>query len=745
MATPSGGGNNPQLVPVKGLPDLQDFKFVEARVNGGVMTVIDSADIPPGAVQKALNARVRYDKTLRRSGTVLLAPVNSTAVVVATEKWDTYSPPNTSFSVISAANPPWSEFAFLSDGTPVLDRSDWDGFAPVVSIPIGPQTAEESDTGIIASSTIFNINLAGIVIVYLERTWGGFIPGTFYTVVQEIWNPVPPAALEVNGVRVRFAPTGSAGGGNQWLSLQVTAQADTNGNLVIRSGYWADTVSGERLSGFFDYRGKITIFQGVGTTLQGAADGNPVLCVTTFKKQDDTSQTYRLTPASVYQFTPTLWVPLTTSTPLHGTREDRIKAATILDTLVFTNNGADPIQKIDPSTNTYAQLGNAPAYRYVTGFFNRAVGAALRDTNEVQIGWSGDNNIAEWDPNVDQTAGSSPLIESPADLGDYIKGIVGFTNVMVVARERSLWYAIKQPSSTNPFYFISAVPGIGCNCPYSIALTLGGITWVDFLTRTAWFWQPGLQPERIGQNIEDHLFDGMDNTDTVFGSYDPINNEYTVCIPQTSSKLVVAWTYNFRTKAWVTSQYYGITSLDDIDLSTGGVTIDELVGTIDGLQGTIDGLSPPPVVKSSRIFGRDEGDLMLEDDAATTDAIHPDFLSGVQDASPNYLFDLISKDFVLPETDMYVAELVIEYVAYGNGSFDIQYSKTGGATPDDVWIMAKTIMPTKFNIPQIITYRKQVKSRRYAWRLQAIGGLFAILGFEVHVYPSGKSRQTGAF
>ena len=741
MAIPSGGGNNPQLAPVKGIPDLQDFKFVEARVNGGVMTVIDSADIPPGAVQKCLNARVRYDKTLRRSGTILLAPVNSSAVVVATEKWDTYSPPNTGFTVAGSADPPWQEFFFDTTGTLTARSGDWDGFAPVVAIPGGPQTAAEPDTGFVATSSIFT---GGFSVIYLERTWGGFIPGTVYTITSEVWNPVPPAAIMVNGVLVRWAPVGSQNAtGAVWRTLQVSVPADSSGNLVIRLGYWLQP--GDPTNGFFDYRGKITIFQGEGTTLQGAADGNPVLCVTTFKKQDDTSQTYRLTPFSVYQFTQANWIPLTTSTPLHGALIDRIKAATILDTLVFTNNGADPIQKIDPATNTYAQLGNAPAYRYVTGFFNRAVGAALRGVNEVQIGWSGDDNVTEWDPTVDQTAGVTPLIESPADLGDYIKGIVGFTNVMIVARERSLWYAIKQPSSTNPFYFISAIPGIGCNCPYSIALTLGGITWVDFLTRTAWFWQPGLQPERIGQNIEDQLFNGMANPDTVFGSYDPINNEYTVCIPQISSKLVVAWTYNFRTKAWASSQYYGITSLDDIDLSTGGVTIDELVGTIDGLQGTIDSLSPPPVVKSSRIFGRDEGDLMLEDDAATTDAVHPDFALGIADSNPDYLFDLISKDFVLPETDMYVAELVIEYVAFGNGSFTIQYSKTGGATPDDVWIIAKSIMPTKFNVPQIITFRKQVKARRYAWRLQATDGLFAILGFEVHVYPSGKSRQSGAF
>src|SRR6185437_4798220 len=736
MAIPRGGGNNPQ-VRVPRLPDLQEFKFVEARVNAGVISVIDPADIPPGASQRALNARVRYDKTSRRAGTELFAPSNSSAVIVATEKWDTYSPPNTSFPVISQASPPWSEFAFLADGTPVLNRADWGGFAPFVSIPIGPQTAEEPDTGIVASSSIFDINLAGIVTVYLERTWGGFIPGTTYTVVQEIWNPVALAALEVNGVRVRFAPPGSASGGSQWLSLQASAEADLSGNLVIRFGYWADTTAGERISGFFDFRGKITIFQGTTGSLLGSADANPVLAVTTHKRENNTSFTYRLTPQSVYQFGPSAWVPVVGPT-LNGTVNDRIKTATILDTLVFTNNGADPIQKIDPDTLTYNRLGNAPAYRFVTGFFDRAVGAALRDENEVQIGWSGDGNVTEWDPSVDQTAGSTPLIESPADLGDHIKGIIGFTNVMIVAREHSLWYAIKQPSGTNPFYFISAIPGIGCNCPYSIALVLGGIAWVDLLTRTAWFWQPGAQPERIGQNIEDHLFDGIANPDTVFGSYDPINNEYSVCIPQVGTKLIIMWTYNFRTKAWTPSHYYDVTSLDDIDFSSGEVTIDQLNGTIDGLTGTIDSLSPPVSTRSTRIFGRGNGDLLQENSALSEDALHPDFTTmGITDADPAYTFDLISKAFVIPETDMYVAEFVVEFIFHSPGDIQLQYSRHGGTT----WIATNTYTPTVFEIAKIVTFRKQVKARRYAWRLIATGGLFDVLGYEVHVYPSGKSRQ----
>src|SRR5678815_4597938 len=63
-------------VSIRGLnpPNLDMRKLVEARVNLGMITQIDSADIPNGALQLARNVIIRDDRTTRRLGTILLDP-----------------------------------------------------------------------------------------------------------------------------------------------------------------------------------------------------------------------------------------------------------------------------------------------------------------------------------------------------------------------------------------------------------------------------------------------------------------------------------------------------------------------------------------------------------------------------------------------------------------------------------------------------------------------------------------------
>lgn len=66
------GRRNPLNAPNSRMQDKD--KFVEARVNQGMITMIDPADIPPGALQVARNAQCRFDKTSRRFGTKLFTP-----------------------------------------------------------------------------------------------------------------------------------------------------------------------------------------------------------------------------------------------------------------------------------------------------------------------------------------------------------------------------------------------------------------------------------------------------------------------------------------------------------------------------------------------------------------------------------------------------------------------------------------------------------------------------------------------
>lgn len=463
-------------------------------------------------------------------------------------------------------------------------------------------------------------------------------------------------------------------------------------------------------------------------------NGNPILKLASIKKKDGTTYTVRFTPPGLHNRGLVAWTPITGA--LAGTVRDRIQTAVVQDELIFTNNGVDYIQKVDFTLNSIGRLGDAPKYRYITGFFNRAVGAARRDVNEVEVGWSGDGNIAEWNSAVDETAGSSPILESPADLSDFITGIFSWTNVGVLLRERSLWTIQKQAIPQNPFFFSTSVPGIGCDSPYSAQITGTAISWLDRRTGTVYSWVPGSSPTPIGRPIESTILANVDDPQTIFSSYDPLVNEYSICIPQAGSKYVNVWTFNLRNQTWAKNEYYALTSIDDVDLATAGLTIDELGDVpIDQLTGDIDSLSPTSKIISTRVYGRDDGSVGQIDVNADTDAPDTDFPTGFQ-----YETQMVSKVFTLPDTMESVAEIRIEYESKRGGTFTLEYSKNGGATPES-WKLAKTVTPRILGEPHLLIMRKVIRCRRFAWRLTTKAGLFDTLSYSVHVYPSGESTK----
>lgn len=463
-------------------------------------------------------------------------------------------------------------------------------------------------------------------------------------------------------------------------------------------------------------------------------DGSPIMRMASIKKKDGTTYTLRFTPSGVWNRGGSSWTAITGS--LSGGVRDRIQTAVVQDELIFSNNGADYIQKINFTLNSYSRLGDAGKYRYITGFYNRALGAALRDTNEVQVGWSGDGNIDEWDPAVDETAGYSPILESPADLSDFITGIFSWTNVGVLLRERSLWTIQKQAIPQNPFFFSTSIPGIGCDSPYSAQIVGTAIAWLDRRTGTVYSWTPGTQPNPIGRPIEASILSNVDDPQTIFSSYDPLANEYSICIPQVGSKYVNVWTFNARNQTWAKNEYYALTTIDDVDLATAGLTIDELGDVpIDMLTGDIDSLSPTAEIISTRVYGRDDGDISQLDVNADTDAPHTDFPDGIE-----YETQMVSKCFEIPENDIYIAEISIEYESKRGGTFTLEYSKNGGATPES-WKLAKTVTPRILGEARLLVMRKPIKCRKFAWRLTTKAGLFDTLAYEVRVYPSGRSTK----
>lgn len=437
--------------------------------------------------------------------------------------------------------------------------------------------------------------------------------------------------------------------------------------------------------------------------------------------------TFRFSPLVVSRVSAGAWATLA-GTGLVGGPNDRFKTVVINNRFVFANNGANVLQLIATDLLTYGNLGNAPKYKYITGFYDRVVGANRTDGGSfnVEVGWSGLGNITEWNNAVDASAGTTPLIESPDDFGDPITGLFGVSNVLVTLREHSLFIGTKNPVASNPFNFYNAVPKIGCNAPWSAASYERGVIWFDSRTSTVWLYEVGGGLEPIGKPIANEIIKNINDPLTIFGSYNPLESEYIVCIPVVGSTMVRSWTFNLATKAWTYDEIDGICSADDVDISSGYVSIDDLVGTIDDLGTvTIDSLTPVVVTKPTRAYGRVDGEVLVEDKNATLDG-------GVA-----FVTEFESKLFELPEDDMIVATVRVEVIAQQEVELDLYVQKNGG----DFKVVKAGVTVDELNKTIVIQYNKQIRCRQLAWKVVASGGVFHLVKYEIQVYETGKSKR----
>lgn len=474
-----------------------------------------------------------------------------------------------------------------------------------------------------------------------------------------------------------------------------------------------------------------------------APDTNTVLKMASVKHPSGSGHTYRFTPSSIFDLQGAAWIPVIETVPLAGTVSDRIKVANVFDIIAFTNNGANNVQWINSGTDVSDDLIDnlspeltGSDFRYCTGFFNRIVMGALRGENEILLAWTGEfgsknttkHGLEDLDPVVNETSGFSPLIDSPSDTSDFIKGVFGISSVLIILREKSIWLATKQPSAINPFNAYAAVPGVGCDSPYSAKITNYGLAWLDRRTKTVYHYTPGSTPDPIGRPIENSLLKNITDPDIVFAIYDPLDDAYSICIPSVASLIVQVWTFYFKNKAWVYNEFENLSSFDETELLTGSISIDDLIGTMDELTGTFDDLSPVVESTSERIYGFSDGGLAIPSSSAADDR-------GV-----SFLTDLISKSFMLPSSDTYVAMVVVEYVAKIAGTISIWYNADDGADSPiaHAFIHGVSDQPTVLNKRRVLTFRKVVHSRTFAFAIRSTEGQFDILGYEVWVTPSGE-------
>lgn len=442
-------------------------------------------------------------------------------------------------------------------------------------------------------------------------------------------------------------------------------------------------------------------------------DSLRVLALLTFFQSTYGVQFLRFTKSSIYRAGSTGWTNFT-GPALVGTDKDPYSFTVADNRGFFSNNGSNVIQEIFPGTTSYNDLGNAPRYRYIASAFNRLIGANRRDTTDVpyEIGWSGDLNYSEWNPLVDISAGSTPLVTSPADLSDDITGVFNLESVLCIPRQRSIWLGTNLPSATNPFNFTLAVPRIGCDCPQTVALAEDGIFFYNFQNSTAYFYVPGSQPEEISQQVKRALKSDVTSVNNIFASYNFDTRTYSLFLTDDNASLVKSYSFNLDLKNWAVDEYTNVSMVNDSTFSGSSVTIDELSGTIAGLSGTIDELGGVPA-EATRFFGFSDGTL----------ATQPLFVPGQNDTSLIVSGDLgittpssfwVSKTFIIPGYEGVYNHLQVEYTPYNFGTVEIQYSKDDQST----WVSWKLVTITsgmRFK-SQIIAVNKPVRARKLTWR-----------------------------
>lgn len=479
-------------------------------------------------------------------------------------------------------------------------------------------------------------------------------------------------------------------------------------------------------------------------------DTNAVLDIYMFERYDNSRFMLRFTKATINELDPGVaWIPYAAGAggSLTGTDTDRFDIITAFDRLFFAN-GVDPVQEVDTTAKTYKAFGNAPTWKYITAFADRVFGAnlvastiAIVDVppNPVYIGWSGaqgsSGGIDEWDPAVEETSGRQPLLETPGDLSDDITGLFGFTNYLVVLRERSIWLGTKQAIPTLPVKFFAAWPGFGCDCPASAQVCEQSLIWLDTRTKTVWQYPPNGTPTRIGANVEETILDGLTDPLTVFSGYDPIENEYYVGYPEQGTDYARIWCYNLRSTAWTYDRIRKATCIVSIFVpgsSSGGLTIDELLGDIDGLTGTIDDLSGVVVNDSSHqevLWGRNDGEIVFAEPDIATDFVETGFLEGMQ-------VEVDSKDFDFDVNDMAVNCFRMEILRLVGTEIGAFYRKNHYDWQPYTTFLMNT------NFPRIFNFKKNVRARRYTWRIASNASRWKLLSYEVHTIKAGMSRQT---
>lgn len=463
-------------------------------------------------------------------------------------------------------------------------------------------------------------------------------------------------------------------------------------------------------------------------------NSNKILGLHNFKLNTGITNFLRFTRNSIHRRGGASWTNIAVGTggSLTGSDNDYFSTTVVLNKFFFAN-GVDKIQQVNIGSLQYEEAGvNSPKVKYITGFFNRVVGAYRVEGTEangpVTVVWCADADTTKWpnDAPADITSGQSPIIDSPSDLADFITGIFGGPSYLLLPREKSIWACSKQPIGSAPFYFATALQGIGADSPLSIRQTPGGLAWLDTRTAQVYMWNVGSVPEEIGDKVYDDIVRSVDDPSQIISGYDAHQAEYSIGVVVPSTTIMKVWTFNRRTKSWVFDEIDLLSYIADIDSDFGLViSFDELVGTFDDLTGTFDALGVTSVGRGTRYYALSDGDFFVEDASVDTDN------------GESYETDIQSKDFHQAGIDTFFSRIRVELSCKATSQITLSYSKDKGNT----WKVSKVVnMVTGEN--RAIEHVRTVNAKHLRWRITADNGMFDILEYNIFVSPAGPTVES---
>lgn len=473
------------------------------------------------------------------------------------------------------------------------------------------------------------------------------------------------------------------------------------------------------------------IYRRAGTEDLGITKPNsdPVLLYTAFKRFDGTTIFLRFTKNKVYRQNASSWTEITSASAFSITDTTRIRFTTLNDRFFFSVGNKD-IQEINFTANTYADLGDAGSYKYITGFFNRLVGAnlyAVSTPNPTLVAWSGDLNFAVWNPATDISAGSTPLLEAATDFADPITGLFGFASVMLILRERSLWTATKRPVASNPFQFQASFPYAGCDTPSSATQKRNGIVWYDNRSNQIYDYTIGQAPREIGNPIRDILSSRISNLESIVGAYDSVRDRYHLLIPSELSTVSYEYVFDFSTESWVENERTNSVYVSSVAGGLISLVIDELSGNINDLVGNIEDLENLTIVPTKLFYGQSNGDILVSNSALT------------EDDGASYTSTIVSKLYTAGNDELQVRRLSFKYIPVRVGTFSVYYSVDNGES----WSLYETTTLTAMDLGKRkrILCTKQARTPEFCWKVEMESSSIQILEYTLDALLSPFSKS----